>query len=197
MVAKLTRLTHKIAILLHLVAESCTICSSCSRQPVLKLLDTHSYVPIYHSQSVDILGIYMYYAAGQSLPCHEGVLGEWRCSSTHPLTLVLEGGGLFEYVQPCWWSLPWIPMRTVVDERVCMRIQYLKFIRHLLCNIYPYTVWEMELNHHYHVSYLALGFPHKDERFTGCKQNYQIEPVLLLVMLYEGVSKRFWTGCLE
>jgi hypothetical protein len=43
MAAKLTRLTHKIAIQLHLVAESCTICSSCSRRPVRKLLDTPSY----------------------------------------------------------------------------------------------------------------------------------------------------------
>jgi len=33
-------LTHQIAILLHLVAESCTICSSRSRRPVRKLLDT-------------------------------------------------------------------------------------------------------------------------------------------------------------
>jgi len=40
MAAKLTRLTHKIAIQLHLVAESCTVCSSCSRWPVWKLLDT-------------------------------------------------------------------------------------------------------------------------------------------------------------
>jgi len=31
MAAKLTRLTHKIAIQLHLVAESCSICSSRSR----------------------------------------------------------------------------------------------------------------------------------------------------------------------
>jgi hypothetical protein len=31
MVAKLTRLAHKIAIQLHLVAKSCTICSSRSR----------------------------------------------------------------------------------------------------------------------------------------------------------------------
>jgi len=38
MVAKLTRLIHKIAIQLHLVAESC------SRWPVWKLLDTPSYV---------------------------------------------------------------------------------------------------------------------------------------------------------
>jgi hypothetical protein len=43
MAAKLTRLTHKIAIQLHLVAESCTICSSRSRGPVRKLLDTPSY----------------------------------------------------------------------------------------------------------------------------------------------------------
>jgi len=32
MVAKLTSLTHKIAIEMHLVAESCIICSSCSRR---------------------------------------------------------------------------------------------------------------------------------------------------------------------
>jgi hypothetical protein len=40
MAAKLTRLTHKIAIQVRLVAESCTICSSCSRRLVRKLLDT-------------------------------------------------------------------------------------------------------------------------------------------------------------
>jgi hypothetical protein len=45
MAAKLTRLTHKIAIHLHLVAERCTICSSRSRRPVWKLLDTPSYSP--------------------------------------------------------------------------------------------------------------------------------------------------------
>jgi hypothetical protein len=49
LVAKLIRLTHKIAIQLHLVAESCTICSSCSRWPVRKLLDTPSYILMYHS----------------------------------------------------------------------------------------------------------------------------------------------------
>jgi hypothetical protein len=40
MAAKLTRLTHKTAI----VAESCTICISRSRLPVRKILDTLSYV---------------------------------------------------------------------------------------------------------------------------------------------------------
>jgi hypothetical protein len=44
MAAKLTGLTHNIAIQLHLVAESCNICSSLSRRPVRKLLDTLSYV---------------------------------------------------------------------------------------------------------------------------------------------------------
>jgi len=43
MVAKPTRLPHKISVQLHLIAESCTICSSCSRPPVRKLLDTPSY----------------------------------------------------------------------------------------------------------------------------------------------------------
>jgi hypothetical protein len=43
MAAKLTRLTHEIAILLHLVAESFTICSSLSRRLVRELLDTPSY----------------------------------------------------------------------------------------------------------------------------------------------------------
>jgi len=40
---ELTRLTHKVAIQLHLVAESDTICSSRSRRPVWKLLDTLSW----------------------------------------------------------------------------------------------------------------------------------------------------------
>jgi len=43
MVAKLTTLTHKIAIQLHLVAESCTIWSSRSRWPVRKHLVTPLY----------------------------------------------------------------------------------------------------------------------------------------------------------
>jgi len=39
-------LTHKIAIQLHLVAESCTICSPRARRSVRKLLDTLSYMAI-------------------------------------------------------------------------------------------------------------------------------------------------------
>jgi len=42
MTTKLTRLTHKIAIQLHLVAENCTIRSSRSRRSVQKFLDTPS-----------------------------------------------------------------------------------------------------------------------------------------------------------
>jgi len=42
MAAKLTRLTHKIVIQLHLVVESYAVCSSRSRLPVRKLLDTPS-----------------------------------------------------------------------------------------------------------------------------------------------------------
>jgi len=44
MEAKLTRLTHKIAMKLHLVAESFTICSFRSRRQLRKLLDTPSYM---------------------------------------------------------------------------------------------------------------------------------------------------------
>jgi hypothetical protein len=40
MAVKLIKLTHKIAIQLHLVAESCTIYSSHARRPVRTLLDT-------------------------------------------------------------------------------------------------------------------------------------------------------------
>jgi len=40
MAAKLTRLTYKTPIQLHLAEESCNICSSRSRRPVRKLFDT-------------------------------------------------------------------------------------------------------------------------------------------------------------
>jgi len=43
MITKLTRLAHKIAIKVYLVAEKCTICSFRSRRPVRKLLDTPSW----------------------------------------------------------------------------------------------------------------------------------------------------------
>jgi len=46
MAPKLTRLTHKIAIQLHLVAEGSTIISSRSRRPVRKLLDAPSYFEV-------------------------------------------------------------------------------------------------------------------------------------------------------
>jgi hypothetical protein len=50
MAAKLIRLTHKIAIQLHLMAESCTIWSSRSRRPVRKLLNIPSYIALYRQQ---------------------------------------------------------------------------------------------------------------------------------------------------
>jgi len=43
MAAKLTRMTHKIPIQLHLVTERYTIRSFRSKRPVWKLLDTSSY----------------------------------------------------------------------------------------------------------------------------------------------------------
>jgi hypothetical protein len=47
MVAKLTRLTHKITIQLHLMADSCIICSSRCRRPVRKLSNIPSYKNIH------------------------------------------------------------------------------------------------------------------------------------------------------
>jgi hypothetical protein len=39
---------------LHLAAESCTICSSCSRRPVRKLLDIHTFIPSYASVLLEL-----------------------------------------------------------------------------------------------------------------------------------------------
>jgi hypothetical protein len=53
MAAKLTRLTHKIAIHLHIVAESCPICSSRSRWPVQKhphIIQCYLEEQTYHNQ---------------------------------------------------------------------------------------------------------------------------------------------------
>jgi len=41
-----------MAIKLHLLVQSCTICSSGSRRPVRKLLDTRSYRPISCSRNI-------------------------------------------------------------------------------------------------------------------------------------------------
>jgi hypothetical protein len=46
MAVKLTRLTHKLAIQLHLVAEICTICSSRAKRSVRKLVETPSYCKV-------------------------------------------------------------------------------------------------------------------------------------------------------
>jgi hypothetical protein len=54
MAPKLTRLTHKLATQLHLLAESYTISSSRSRRSVRKLLDTPSYVFSEHTAHVDL-----------------------------------------------------------------------------------------------------------------------------------------------
>jgi hypothetical protein len=53
MAANLIRLVHKITIKLHLVVESCTICTSRSRWPFRKLLDT----PLYLHSSVWFHGL--------------------------------------------------------------------------------------------------------------------------------------------
>jgi len=44
MAPKLTRLTHRIAMQLHLVEQNCITCSSRSRRPVRQLFDTPSHI---------------------------------------------------------------------------------------------------------------------------------------------------------
>jgi len=70
MVAKLTRFTHKIVIQLHLVAESCTICSSHYKWPVWKLTDIPSYSILHWKQECSyyctkgfqiLYGLYFFY----------------------------------------------------------------------------------------------------------------------------------------
>jgi len=63
MAAKLTRLTHKLAIKLHLVADSCTI--SHSRRPVRKLSDT----PL-HS-SIWIICLLFHVILSQMIHCNQ------------------------------------------------------------------------------------------------------------------------------
>jgi len=68
MATKLTRLTHEMAIQLHLIADSCTICSSRARWPVRKLLDTLSQVYRYLQQnrSSNFMAIPVYLVNGVS-----------------------------------------------------------------------------------------------------------------------------------
>jgi hypothetical protein len=51
-IKKLTRLIYKIAIQLHLEAESCTIYSFRSRRSVRELLDTPSYITTFLSENL-------------------------------------------------------------------------------------------------------------------------------------------------
>jgi hypothetical protein len=67
MAAKLSILTHKIVIQLHLLAESCAICSSRSRRPVRKLLPTTSHITTtkkivfrFTYLWINVIGMYVY-----------------------------------------------------------------------------------------------------------------------------------------
>jgi hypothetical protein len=67
MAAKLTRLTHKIAIQLHFVTESCTICSSRARRTVRKLLVTPSYMPHlkqFNDVHISVINCWLFHVQG-------------------------------------------------------------------------------------------------------------------------------------
>jgi hypothetical protein len=118
MAVKLTRLTHNIAIHLYLVAESCFICSSRSRRPVRKLLDTVSYLglgPVIQfcmvsdkkpgkvAQSVMWLtigwktGVWLVAGAMISILA---TASKWALGSTQPHKQWVEGGGDLSL----WWK---------------------------------------------------------------------------------------------
>jgi hypothetical protein len=80
MAAELTRVTHKIVIHLYLVAESCTICSSRSRRPVWKPLDTPSYRPALNKT---IITIETFWPNFSDLYREEVVLGTFALSQAY------------------------------------------------------------------------------------------------------------------
>jgi hypothetical protein len=69
MATKLTRLTHKIAMQLLLVAENCTLCSFRSRLSVQKLLDTPSYklLVVYSTRQIFNNGVGSYLSAAVNM----------------------------------------------------------------------------------------------------------------------------------
>jgi len=67
---KPTKLSHRIAIQLHLVEGSCTICSSRSRRPVRKLLDTPSFIMF-----ISTLGTIIKWILGRQ---DRSVADQWR-----------------------------------------------------------------------------------------------------------------------
>jgi hypothetical protein len=131
MAAKFTRLTHKIVIQLHLVAESSTICSSRSMRPVRKLLVTLSYFTRF---VVSVWGSCRRWSKAITLET-VGVLRDWRYSSTHSLTSALRGGewaashpGRFtprERTPGTFWIGGWLGPRagldTVVEKKFLAR----------------------------------------------------------------------------
>jgi hypothetical protein len=89
MAAKLTRLTHKIAIQLHLVAESCTICSSRSRWQVRKLFGytaicVYEEIPLAPETQVSLLPfMHVEQSADVAWSTNEHLLkGMWKTTNT-------------------------------------------------------------------------------------------------------------------
>jgi hypothetical protein len=81
MEAKLTRLAHKIAIQLHLMAESCSVCRSRSRLPIRELLDTPSWKLHVFQMSITNLQIALVFLPGYRFawrPCWQRRLQSQR-----------------------------------------------------------------------------------------------------------------------
>jgi hypothetical protein len=111
MAAELTRLTHKIAIQLHLVAESCTICSSRSRLPVRELLDAPSYILRFWAISKYCLGDFEFtimLIISRDITLEWG-LALWAYERSHIWVVNVPGSNLGnESSYPDWFScFPW------------------------------------------------------------------------------------------
>jgi hypothetical protein len=122
MAAKLTRLTHQIAIQLHLVAERCTICSSRSRRPVRKLLDTSWYVCIRVCMCVCVY-IYIYIHPYTYTYKHTRKVN-FRCGNKADVTFNFNNFRL-KYSNTKWWKmlLPFVLLTVATScehaERQC------------------------------------------------------------------------------
>jgi hypothetical protein len=91
MVAKLTRLTHKIAMQLHVLTESCIIYSARSRLPVRKLLGTPSYGRFGSHSELTWRRVEVVIALLLRVVCSLFVMNSWWCFPLAKVTELSDG----------------------------------------------------------------------------------------------------------
>jgi hypothetical protein len=107
MAAKVSRLTHKIAIELHLVAESCTICSSRSDRLVRKLLDTLVWRRLFTVRTIQAvrypqIDTHRVYTRSAQLFCCAVNIGKiWSICGQHEIQYIISGMCKYTYNYMC------------------------------------------------------------------------------------------------